>query len=173
MAAGAVRYYLLKFSLNQIIAFDFDEALRVTGDTGVYLQYAHARAAGILRKVAGDAAPVVVPAELHPAERELLHTIEAYTRALTETAVALSPSLLTTYAFGLASAFSDFYEHTPAIVREEDPEVRRFRRGLVAATRAHPRRRAAHARHGRTRPGLSRESSSGAGMIRDLRAPFV
>ena len=65
-----------------------------------------------------------------------LHSIEAYTRALTETAAALSPSLLTTYAFGLASAFSDFYEHTPAIVREEDPTTRRFRRALVAATRA-------------------------------------
>ena len=50
--------------------------------------------------------------------------------------LALSPSLLTTYAFGLASAFSDFYEHTPAIVREEDAGVRRFRRALVAATRA-------------------------------------
>jgi arginyl-tRNA synthetase len=136
VAAGAVRYYLLKFSLNQIIAFDFDEALRVTGDTGVYLQYAHARAAGVLRKVADDGEPIAIPASLHPAERELLHSIEAYARALTETAIALSPSLLTTYAFGLASAFSDFYEHTPAIVREEDPSIRRFRRGLVAATRA-------------------------------------
>ncbi len=136
VAAGAVRYYLLKFSLNQIIAFDFDDALRVTGDTGVYLQYAHARAAGILRKVADDALPVDVPSALHPAERELLHSVEAYPRALTETAHALSPSLLTTYAFGLAAAFSDFYEHTPAIVREEDPVIRRFRRGLVAATRA-------------------------------------
>jgi arginyl-tRNA synthetase len=136
VAAGAVRYYLLKFSLNQIIAFDFDEALRVTGDTGVYLQYAHARAAGILRKVAGGDVAVEVPAELHPAERELLHSIEAYSRALVETAHALSPSLLTTYAFGLASTFSDFYEHTPAIVREEDQTVRQFRRGLVAATRA-------------------------------------
>jgi arginyl-tRNA synthetase len=136
VAAGAVRYYLLKFSLNQIIAFDFDEALRVTGDTGVYLQYAHARAAGILRKVSNDDAELATPAALHPAERELLHSIEAYARALTETALALSPSLLTTYAFSLASAFSDFYEHTPAIVREEDPAVRRFRRELVAATRA-------------------------------------
>jgi arginyl-tRNA synthetase len=136
VAAGAVRYYLLKFSLNQIIAFDFDESLRVTGDTGVYLQYAHARAAGILRKVGGDGAAVAIPAELHPSERELLHSIEAYSQALTETALALSPSLLTTYAFGLASAFSDFYEHTPAIVREEDAAVRRFRRELVAATRA-------------------------------------
>ncbi len=136
VAAGAVRYYLLKFSLNQIIAFDFDEALRVTGDTGVYLQYAHARAAGILRKVSDDGGVVVVSQPLHPAERELLHCIEAYSRALTETAQALSPSLLTTYAFRLASAFSDFYEHTPAIVREQDPPTRRFRRGLVAATRA-------------------------------------
>jgi arginyl-tRNA synthetase len=136
VAAGAVRYYLLKFSLNQIIAFDFDEALRVTGDTGVYLQYAHARAAGILRKVSDGEAPLEPPAALHPAERELLHGIEAYGRALTETALALSPSVLTTYAFSLASAFSDFYEHTPAVVREEDPAVRRFRRALVAATRA-------------------------------------
>ncbi len=134
VAAGAVRYYLLKFSLNQIISFDFDEALRVTGDTGVYLQYAHARAAGILRKV--DAGASQPPAALHPAERELLHAIEAYPRALTETALALSPSILTTYAFGLASAFSDFYEHTPAMVREEDPAVRGFRRALVGATRA-------------------------------------
>jgi len=136
VAAGAVRYYLLKFSLNQIIAFDFDEALRVTGDTGVYLQYAHARAAGILRKVTGGVPPIDPPAALHPAERELLHSIEAYPRALTETVVALSPSLLTTYAFGLASAFSDFYEHTPAMVREEDAALRGFRRALVAATRA-------------------------------------
>jgi arginyl-tRNA synthetase len=135
VAAGALRYYLLKFSLNQIIAFDFDEALRVTGDTGVYLQYAHARAAGILRKVPEGGEAITVPAALHPAERELLHSIEGYARALTETALALSPSVLTSYAFGLASAFSDFYEHTPAIVREEDHAVRRFRRGLVAATR--------------------------------------
>ena len=136
VAAGAVRYYLLKFSLNQIIAFDFDEALRVTGDTGVYLQYAHARAAGILRKVDAGAEAATAPEALHPAERELLHAIEAYPRALTETALALSPSILTTYAFGLASAFSDFYEHTPAMVREEDPAVRGFRRALVGATRA-------------------------------------
>ena len=136
LAAGAVRYYLLKFSLNQIIAFDFDEALRTTGDTGVYLQYAHARAAGILRKVDRDREAPAGPSALHPAERELLHAIEAYPRALGETALGLSPSLLTTYAFTLASAFSDFYEHTPAIIREDDPAVRRFRRALVAATRA-------------------------------------
>ena len=135
LAAGAVRYYLLKFSLTQIIAFDFDEALRVTGDTGVYLQYAHARASGILRKVASDGEAPVAPAELHPSERALLHRMDGYARALAETAMSFSPSTLTTYAFTLASALSDFYEHTPPIVREEDVPVRRFRRALVAAAR--------------------------------------
>ena len=135
LAAGAIRYYLLKFSLTQIIAFDFDEALRVTGDTGVYLQYAHARAAGILRKVPDDDAPLVVPDALDPVERALLHRVDAYAHALAETATSLSPSTLTTYAFSLASALSDFYEHTPPVVRELDPVVRRFRRRLVAAVR--------------------------------------
>jgi arginyl-tRNA synthetase len=44
--------------------------------------------------------------------------------------------VLCAYAFGLASAFTDFYEHTPPIVREEDGDVRRFRRALVAAAKA-------------------------------------
>ncbi|HEV3125127.1 MAG TPA: arginine--tRNA ligase [Candidatus Dormibacteraeota bacterium] len=136
LAAGAVRYYLQKFSLSQIIAFDFDEALRTTGDTGVYLQYAHARAAGILRKVADDQASVVTPAELTASERSLLHCIDNYRVALGETAAALSPTVMTTYAFTLASAFSDFYEHTEPVVSESDVGVRRFRRALVAATRA-------------------------------------
>jgi len=138
LAAAAVRYYLLRFSLTQIIAFDFDEALRITGDTGVYLQYAHARAAGVLRKTAsaaGDGA-VPVPDELLAVERALLHRIEAYPRALFEAATSLAPVVLAVYAFSLASAFSDFYEHTPPVVREEDPVVRRFRRALVEATRA-------------------------------------
>ena len=136
VAAGAVRYYLLKFSLSQIIAFDFDEALRVTGDTGVYLMYAHARASGILRKVPANDGDARLPASLLPVERALLHCIDGYRRALAETATALSPSVLTNYAFDLASALSDFYEHTPQIVREADPVLRGFRRRLVAATRA-------------------------------------
>ena len=67
LAAGAVRYYLLKFWLTQIIAFDFDEALRITGDTGVYLQYAHARASRCVARADGRAgrgtAPAILPAE--------------------------------------------------------------------------------------------------------------
>ena len=135
LAAGAIRYYLQKFSLNQVIAFDFDEALRVSGDSGVYLMYSHARAAGILRRVAPPAGPLRVPG-LEPVERALLHALDGYRHALAEAGRGLSPSTLCTYAFSLASALTDFYEHTEAIVREPDPVRRDFRRSLVAATRA-------------------------------------
>lgn len=140
LAAGAVRYYLQKFGLTQIIAFDFEEALRTTGDTGVYLQYAHARTAGILRKVPveteGAAEPLTIYGELDPSERALLLRLDAYRSALAEAATALSPPVLCTYVFSLASALSDFYEHTDPIVREHEPAIRRFRRALVAATQA-------------------------------------
>jgi arginyl-tRNA synthetase len=135
LAAGAVRYYLEKFTLSQVIAFDFDEALRTTGDTGIYLMYSHARAAGILRKVAAAGGPVEVPA-LEAAERALVHALDGYRHALAEAGAGLSPSTLCTYTFELASALTDFYEHTEAIVREQDPVRRAFRRRLVDATRA-------------------------------------
>lgn len=136
VAAGAVRYYLQRFTLTQIIAFDFDEALRTNGDSGVYLQYAHARAAGILRKVADDGGALSVPQSLEPVERALLHCLDAYRYALTDAAAQLAPSVLCNYTFTLAATLSDFYEHTPAMVREQDATVRRFRRHLVAATKA-------------------------------------
>ncbi|HBV93556.1 MAG: arginine--tRNA ligase [Candidatus Dormibacteria bacterium] len=135
LAAGAVRYYLEKFTLSQIIAFDFDEALRVTGDTGIYLMYSHARAAGIMRKVAAAPEGDGVPA-LEVVERALLHALDGYRHALAEAGAGLSPSTLCTYSFELASTLTDFYEHTEAIVREQDPVRRAFRRRLVAATRA-------------------------------------
>ena len=136
LAAGAVRYYLEKFTLSQIIAFDFDDALRTTGDTGIYLMYSHARAAGILRKVeAGSGGQTEMP-ELEAVERALLHALDDYRHALAEAGAGLSPSTLCTYAFETASTLTDFYEHTEAIVRERDPVRRAFRRRLVDATRA-------------------------------------
>ena len=83
-----------------------------------------------------DGAAYTVPATLEPVERALVHRLDGYAWALGETARSLAPSVLTAYTFSLASALSDFYEHTPPVVREADAEMRRFRRALVAATRA-------------------------------------
>ena len=59
IAIGALRYFMLKYTRNSVIAFDFGEALSFEGETGPYVQYAAVRARNILRKLAerGEALP--------------------------------------------------------------------------------------------------------------------
>jgi len=139
LAASAIRYFMIRFGLQQVIALDMDEVLRPNGDTGVYLQYAHARANSILRKLKESGAPEPatlegLPETLEQSEWELLRHIDAYPRRLAEAATQLAPNSLAAYAFDLAAHFSDFYEHTPPIVRETDERVKAFRTQLVRAT---------------------------------------
>lgn len=139
LAASAIRYFMIRFSPQQLIALDMDEALRATGDTGVYLQYAYARANSILRKLEESGYEISeeateLPDQLEQSEWELLRHVDAYPRALAEAARQLAPHMLASYAYDLAAHFSDFYEHTPPIVREADERVKAFRARLVHAT---------------------------------------
>lgn len=135
LGASAVRYYLLRFGLNSIINFDFGEALRTSGDTGVYLQYAHARACGILARVGELGLPPVSPT-VGPLEQVLIKLLERFPRVVAEATEQLSPSVLAAYAFSLATSFNDFYEHSERLYRVEEEERRAFLRGLVDATRS-------------------------------------
>ncbi len=139
LGASAIRYFMVHVDLQQIIALDMDEALRTDGDTGVYLQYAHVRANSILRRLreTGYEAPARLdapPATLEQSEWELLRHLDAYPRTLTEAAAQLAPQVLAAYVRDLAAHFTDFYEHTPPIVREGDERVKAFRALLVRAT---------------------------------------
>ncbi len=139
LAASAIRYFMIRFGLQQVIALDMEEVLRPNGDTGVYLQYAYARASKILRRLQESdyTAPErleSLPDTLEQSEWELLRHIDAYPLRLAETAEQLAPNMLANYAFDLAAHFSDFYEHTPPMVRETDENIKAFRTHLVRAT---------------------------------------
>ena len=141
LAASAIRYFMIRFNLQQIIALDIDEVLRPNGDTGVYLQYAHARANSILRRLydAGYEEPeqlAALPAQLEQSEWELLRHIDAFPRTLAEASTQLvpKPNMLAAYTYELAAHFSDFYEHTTPILKETDERVKAFRAMLVRAT---------------------------------------
>jgi len=139
LAASAIRYFMIRYGLQQIITLDMDEVLRANGDTGVYLQYAYARANSILRRLQESnyelpAQLSELPAQLEQSEWELLRHIDAYPRTLADATVNLSASALAAYTYDLAAHFSDFYEHTPPIVREADERVKAFRAWLVQAT---------------------------------------
>jgi len=145
LAAAAIRYYLLKFTVESQIIFDFDEALKTTGDTGVYLEYAHARACSILRKAEENKIDLAwksgsIPSQLTKTERNLLETLERFPTVVANTSRTLRVSQLTEYAFQLASVFTDFYEHpdpdaevqTP-FIRLQNRELQVFRLTLVRA----------------------------------------
>ncbi|MBV9706816.1 MAG: hypothetical protein JO125_05370, partial [Chloroflexi bacterium] len=138
LAASAIRYFMIRFSLQQIITLDMDEVLRPTGDTGVYLQYAYARANSIQRRLQEAHYELPsrleqLPAQIEQSEWELLRHIDAYPRTLAEATEQLAPNILAAYAYELATHFSDFYEHTPPVVRETDERVKAFRALLVSA----------------------------------------
>ncbi len=112
---GAVKYAELSTSRTKDYAFDIDRMVSFTGNTGVYLQYAHARIRSILRKTDGttpEADPTLPP---HPAERALALALDAFTGTLTDVATTLEPHRLCGYLFGLAKQFTDFYEACPVL----------------------------------------------------------
>lgn len=137
IAVGAVRYYMVRYNINSVIVFDFAEALSLQGNTGPYLQYAHARAANIRRKAdAADLSGVSLsdlsfPAALADGEKSLLKKMAEFPVAVQKATKALAPSLLADYAYSLATAFMGFYESVPVLI--EDAAVRRFRLLLVEA----------------------------------------
>jgi arginyl-tRNA synthetase len=145
LASAAIRYYLLKFTLESQIVFDFDEALKTTGDTGVYLEYAHARACSILRKAREQKVDLqwkrdCVPRQLTGTERGLLDALSRFSSSVAKTGKTLRVSQLTEYAFDLASSFTNFYEHpdpgadvqTP-FIHLRDQGLQTFRLSLVKA----------------------------------------
>ena len=143
LASAAIRYYLLKFTLESQIVFDFDDALKTTGDTGVYLEYAHARACSILRKAKEQKIDSrwkrdCIPKQLTQTERGLLDGLSRFSSSMAKTGKTLRVSQLTEYAFDLATSFTDFYEHpdpgadaqTP-FIHLQDQGIRTFRLSLV------------------------------------------
>ncbi|MDQ6661837.1 MAG: DALR anticodon-binding domain-containing protein, partial [Chloroflexota bacterium] len=139
LASSAIRYFMVRYNLQQVIALDMDEALRPNGDTGVYLQYAYARANSILRRLeeAGYEVPETLerlPEHIEQSEWELLRHIDTYPRVLAEAAEQLAPAQLASYIYALAAHFSDFYEHTSPILKETNKQVKAFRALLVRTT---------------------------------------
>jgi arginyl-tRNA synthetase len=147
IAVGALRYFMLRFNRNTIIAFDFKDALSFEGETGPYVQYAVVRAANIFRKSGVTEAEALAQIPAAEALEPLLASEEGtslwetwlaasrLTVLLEQTIVSAEPSLLTKYAFQLAQQFNNFY-HRHHILNEQDPT----RRALLLATAAVARR---------------------------------
>lgn len=93
--------------------FSFDDMLDLRGNTAVYMLYAHARIASIIRKVGKDPSTLVGTAQLrldHPAEVALAMHIARFPEAVEVVLDELAPNRLTEYVYDLAEKFSVFYQ---------------------------------------------------------------
>jgi arginyl-tRNA synthetase len=142
IAVGALRYFMLRYTRNSVIAFDFKDALSFEGETGPYLQYAVVRTRSIFRKAgttAEDALCALNGLDLAPylSDEGSEGIWEVWLRAAKTTLLleqciqTAEPAYLAKHAFQLAQDFSNFYR-LHHILSEEDPA----RKQLLLATAA-------------------------------------
>jgi arginyl-tRNA synthetase len=140
---GALRYFMLKFTKQSVIAFDFQEALAFEGETGPYAQYAVVRASNIFRK-AGVQPDQALSAEVDYAryfagesgtEIWELWLLAGKTSFVIEQCIAATePAFAAKHAFQLAQQFNNFY-HRHHILTEADEGRRKFLLATVAVVR--------------------------------------
>ena len=112
---AAIKYDFLKHRLGSDIVYNVEESFSIEGNSGPYLQYAHARARSILSK---KAAPDTRPDKFEPAERSLLRKITEYAETVDRAVNELMPHHICTYLYELAQKFNSFYEHNRVL---DDP----------------------------------------------------
>jgi len=136
ISVAALRYFMLKYGRNKVIAFDFNEALTFEGDSGPYLQYSTVRVENIFRKMAERG----VESKLDPTSLDALTLNEGLTdemwelvrlsaelpSAIRRATDALELSIITHDLFVLAQKFNSFYHKYP-ILNEKDPAERQRR----------------------------------------------
>ncbi|MEU4323076.1 arginine--tRNA ligase [Nocardia fluminea] len=117
---GAVKYADLSTSRVKDYTFDPDRMTTLNGNTGVYLQYAHARVCSILRKADAPTSAIVdIGGPMEPAERELALCLDGYSTVLAEVADTLEPHRLAGYLYELARVYTSFYDSCPVLAADE------------------------------------------------------
>jgi arginyl-tRNA synthetase len=136
VAAGAVRYDVVKVSPDKATTFDWKQALDFEKLSAPFIQYSHARACSILRKgEVGQEGAVNVQADLLAGENEiaLIKKIAEFDLVIDRAARELKPHQLATYARELAESFNHFYRYSPVL--DAEPKLRLARMALARAAK--------------------------------------
>lgn len=115
---GGLKYYLLKVDPKKRMMFNPEESVDLNGNTGPFIQYAHARISSLLRK-AEQLTDIDTNVELHASEKELIKQVLDYPELIKEAGKNYSPALIANYTYDLVKLYNSFYQSV-SIFREED-----------------------------------------------------
>ena len=121
---GGLKYYLLKVDPKKRMMFNPEESIELNGNTGPFIQYAHARINSLLLKAGevNDFESGVLGSD----EKEILRVLAQYPNVIKEAGKEYSPALLANYAFELVKAFNHYYQAVPMLI-EKDKATRDLR----------------------------------------------
>ena len=121
---GGLKYYLLKVDPKKRMMFNPEESIELNGNTGPFIQYAHARICSLLTKAdnSGEFGQVA----LHESERELIKQMLDFPAVLEEAANSYSPALIANYTYELVKRYNHFYQSI-TILNEENEALRTMR----------------------------------------------
>ncbi len=130
---GAVKYTLLSVDPMKAVVFEWDKALNFETNSAPFIQYSHARACNILKRVIDEAKPdfgLLVDVK----EKRLISTISEWPGIFVKAVEELKPGLITSYSNVLADRFNSFYSSLH-VLNAKEPGLRGARVELVNATR--------------------------------------
>jgi arginyl-tRNA synthetase len=133
LGIGALKFFLLRVDPKKRMMFNPEESVSLSGDTGPFVQYTHARCKAVLRK-AGAFTPGV-PAEVNDKERLLLRELTKFREMALQAADEMNPSAVANYCIEVAKFYNQFYHESP-ILKVEDEATKGFRLGLTKLTAA-------------------------------------
>ena len=129
-----MKFIMLNHENNKVITFDPEKALDFEGETGPYIQYAHARICSIMKKYEGEVSKTFNADLLDSKEEEKLVTILSnFENAVDEASNSYKPHLMARYLLDLAQAFNEFYHCCPILQASED--VKQTRLNLILAVK--------------------------------------
>jgi arginyl-tRNA synthetase len=133
LALGALKYYILRVDPKKKMLFNPEESIDFQGNSGVYIQFTHARICALVRKANElnlDYAEISNDIALQPAERDLIALLEKTDERIRHAAEKYAPDEAANFMYEIARAYSRFYTEL-SVLNESNLEIKKFRLKLT------------------------------------------
>jgi arginyl-tRNA synthetase len=117
---GALKFFILKYDPMKDFVYNPEESISFEGETGPYVQYAHARICSIFKNVKKFNPEKIKPVFKHEKELGLIKLMAEFKNIVRESAEQYKPSLVARYSLDLAQAFNEFYHECPVLKADEN-----------------------------------------------------